>query len=424
MLQIDADFHIHSPHSIGVSKDMTIPNIAAGARRKGVMLVGTGDATQPDWLNHLRTTLEPTDEGLKYEDVYFIITVEIEDEDAIHHVVLLPDFEAVEQLREFLRPHSPNLDHEWGGRPRANVNGGMLAGLVRDAGGLIGPAHAFTPYRSIFREGKYDSLAACYGQEVQHIHFIELGLSADTEIADHIPELRNRTFITSSDAHSPTPNKLGREFVRLEVEQPTYDEIAKALKREGGRGATLNVGLDPRLGKYYLSFCSSCRRTLILEEGDGPPSFDEMNVYFRVGSPEEQAELLSDIHERRIKCPACGKRLRLGVRDRAKMIGEVKSKSPPHRPPYLHMPPLTELIRVSLGVKSTTSKRVRSLYDQLISSVGTETYILTEADERPIANVNKRISEVILSYRSGEVGYIPGGGGRYGQVVAPWSEKT
>ncbi|HDD67540.1 MAG TPA: phosphotransferase, partial [Candidatus Thorarchaeota archaeon] len=60
MLEFDADLHIHSPYSIGVSKRMTVPNIAAGAVRKGIAIVGTGDATQPDWLRHLQATLKRT----------------------------------------------------------------------------------------------------------------------------------------------------------------------------------------------------------------------------------------------------------------------------------------------------------------------------------------------------------------------------
>ncbi len=419
----DTDLHIHSPYSIGVSKNMTIPNIAEGAQKKGVSIVGTGDATQPDWLKHLRTQLQDTDEGLKFKDTYFVITVEVEDGESIHHVIVLPDFEAVDRLVTLLRSDSPNIAHEWGGRPRVNLQGEELAGRVRDVGGLIGPAHAFTPYRSIFREGKYTSLKDCYGSETKHIYFIELGLSADTLIADHIPELRDLTFITASDAHSPTPNKLGREFVRLEIARPTFDEIAKALKRQGGRGARLNVGLDPRLGKYYLSFCSSCRRTLIIKDGNASPDYDEMNVYFHVESSAERAALLQDIHRRRVKCPACGKRMRLGVRDRAIMIGEVESKSPPHRPPYLHMPPLTELIRVACGVRSESSVKVRAIYDKMIHEVGPETYVLTEASEQSIAKVNKDVAEVIAAYRTDRVDYIPGGGGRYGKIIAPWSKE-
>lgn len=417
MLEFDADLHIHSPYSIGVSKRMTVPNIAAGAVRKGISIVGTGDATQPDWLRHLQTTLKRTDDTLSFQGVYFVLTVEIEDRQSIHHVVVLPDFDTVESLRRSLAPHSTNIDRRWGGRPRVDLSAEELAGVVRDTGGIIGPAHAFTPYRSIFREGMYESLAACYGSEASAVRFLELGLSADTETADHIPELRTRTFLTSSDAHSPSPEKLGREFVRLRMEAPSFDELKRALFREGGRRPVLNVGLDPRLGKYYLSFCSSCRRTLVVRAGDEPPSFDRLNVYFSVESAAERSRLLRSIHERKVRCPACGKPLRLGVRDRAMMIGEPESRSPSHRPPYLHMPPLLELIRATLETKSTASKRVRSLYDRMIETLGPETKILTTNTQDEIAEVDERVARTIIAYRRGAVGFVPGGGGRYGKVV-------
>ncbi|MFX1484524.1 MAG: phosphotransferase, partial [Promethearchaeota archaeon] len=229
MQQIDADLHIHSLHSIGVSKSMTIPMLVKGAKEKGLHLVGTGDATQPDWLKHLRNHLSSTDDVLVRDDIAFILTVEIEDAESIHHIAILPDFEAVDALRKSLTPYSPNIDDVWGGRPRVNLDGEHLAGSVRDVGGLIGPAHAFTPFRAIFRESKHTGLKSCYGEETQHIHFLELGLSADSETADYIPELRNLTYITSSDAHSPAPNKLGREFVRFKVELPSFEELKLAI---------------------------------------------------------------------------------------------------------------------------------------------------------------------------------------------------
>ncbi|MFW9844496.1 MAG: endonuclease Q family protein, partial [Candidatus Thorarchaeota archaeon] len=313
---------------------MTIPRLAQGAKAKGLHLIGTGDATQPQWLKHLKNNLSKKGDVYEHDSVAFIPTVEIEDVESIHHVVLLPDFESVERLRKLIKSNSPNLDHEWGGRPRVNLRGEEIAGLVRDVKGMIGPAHAFTPYRAIFRENKYTSLKGCYGDETPHIHFLELGLSADSGIADCIPELHQITYITSSDAHSPNPNKLGREFVTLEMKDPTYDEVSLALKREKGRKSVLNVGLDPRLGKYFLSYCSKCRRTLLVRKGKGSPSFDDLNVYFNCANDNETQKLLVDISKRKIKCPADGKLLRLGVRDRAAAIGIGESKAPKHRPPY------------------------------------------------------------------------------------------
>ncbi|MFX1331024.1 MAG: endonuclease Q family protein [Promethearchaeota archaeon] len=423
MEQFDVDLHIHSLHSIGVSKSMTIPRLAKGAKEKGLDVIGTGDATQPQWLHHLRTHLKENDDGLFHNSISFILTVEIEDAESIHHLVLLRDFEAVDHLRRFFKHSSPNLDHEWGGRPRVHLKGDEIAGIVRDCEGLIGPAHAFTPYRSIFREGRYDSLKDCYKEETPYVRFIELGLSADTEVADCIPELRDLTYITSSDAHSPSPDKLGREFVRLSMNSPTFNEIRQAILRSNRRKPILNVGFNPRLGKYYLSFCSMCRRTLVLREGSKPPEFDDLNIYISCSDAEDRSRLLRDIHRRKVKCPSDGRALRLGVRDRAMMIGEGVSISPSHRPPYLHIPPLLDLMTSAMGIKSKASKKLRDMYSALRESFGPETTILTETALEELYEVNQKLSMMIGSYRDGSIGYIPGGGGRYGTLVAPWEDS-
>ena len=424
MPQFDTDLHIHSLHSIGVSKDMTVPMLAKGAKEKGLHIIGTGDATQPDWLQHLRKNLTLQDDILTHDSISFIPTVEIEDDESIHHVIILPDFESVETLRKTLKPYSSNIDDKWGGRPRARANGETLAGLVRDVGGMIGPAHAFTPFRSIFRENKHTSLKSCYGSETPHIHFLELGLSADSTTADFIPDLRRLTFITSSDAHSPSPNKLGREFVRFEMKEPTFEELKLAITRKNGRKPVLNVGLDPRLGKYFLSFCSSCRRTLIVKTGNEPPSFDKLNIYINCENTAEKKRLLDDIHRRMVKCPYDGKKLRLGVRDRAAAIGNGEVRTPSHRPPYLHIAPLLDIIALSLGVKSSTAKRVRSLYDKMRVQFGPETLILTKAPIDEIRVINERVALMIEAYRNKSIRYQAGGGGRYGTLIPPWEKDS
>jgi PHP family Zn ribbon phosphoesterase len=401
---------------------MTIPNLAACAKEKGIDLIGTGDATQPDWLRHLEGALASRDDQLIYDDVSFVPTVEIEDRDSVHHVIILPDFEAVHLLRSAISCSSPNMNHEWGGRPRVNISAEELAGSVRDVGGLIGPAHAFTPFRSIFREGKYSTLEDAYRSEAAHVHFLELGLSADSEIADNIPGLRRLTYITSSDAHSPSPDRLGREFVVFEMRIPSFTELRKALLRLGGRRSSLNVGLDPQLGKYYLSFCPKCRRTLVIEDGNSAPSFDHMNIYVRCRDAWERLRLIQDIHKRVVRCPSDGRPLRLGVRDRATLLGEGVSKSPEHRPNYLHMPPLLDILRVALAVESKTSKLVRGTYRLLLETFGPEVEIMTKSPIDQIRSVDDRIGSIIELYRNGSVKYIPGGGGRYGQIVTPWED--
>ncbi len=419
-MEFDTDLHIHSCHSIGVSKNMNIPNLENGAVQKGIRLVGTGDATQPDWLTHLKRSLKEKDGVLVYEKCAFVITAEVEDQDSIHHVIIIPDFESADEFRKLLKPYSPNIDDEWGGRPRVNTSAEQIAGFVREIGGLIGPAHAFTPFKAIFRENKYSSLQECYKSEAGNIHFLELGLSADSETADAIPELHRVTYISSSDAHSPTPDKLGREFVRFAMEKPNFDELKLAILRKRGRKPTLNVGFNPRLGKYYLSFCSSCRRTLIIREGNQSPEFDELNIYIYCGNTDEELKLLKSINERKVYCPADGKKLRLGVRDRAFMLGDGKTNSPNHRPKYIHIPPLLDLITTALKVKSAKSKTAIKLYETLQKKCGVETQILINTPISEIQDINSNLAKTIKSYRNDDVSYIAGGGGRYGRLIAPW----
>jgi len=93
------------------------------------------------------------------------------------------------------------------------------------------------------------SLSECYQEKADRIRFIELGLSADSDYADRIAELSDKTFLSNSDAHSPRTNKLAREFNQMEVEGCSYQEIALAICREKGRGPTLNAGFSREEGK-------------------------------------------------------------------------------------------------------------------------------------------------------------------------------
>lgn len=79
----------------------------------------------------------------------------------------------------------------------------------RKYNGVLIPAHAFTPHKSFY--GNCTSrLERIFKEEFNKIFAIELGLSADTELADQISELETRTFVTNSDAHSLP--KIAREY--------------------------------------------------------------------------------------------------------------------------------------------------------------------------------------------------------------------
>jgi len=114
-----ADLHIHSKFSRASSRDCDIPHLAAGALRKAISVLGTGDLTHPAWRDEPKGTLVPAEAGLLRlrpdperdlrqqvpaaceQPVRFMLSVEIStiyrrDEltRKVHHLIYAPTFEA------------------------------------------------------------------------------------------------------------------------------------------------------------------------------------------------------------------------------------------------------------------------------------------------------------------------------------------
>jgi uncharacterized protein (TIGR00375 family) len=382
---VNTDLHIHSKYSMAVSMDMELPKISREAARKGVKIVGTGDCLFPKWLDAIKEL--PENDGLfLLGDTLFTLTVEVEDSHRVHHLILLPDISKAEELREAFAPQSKNLDTD--GRPRLHMNGAEIADTVLEACGQIGPSHAFTPWTGIF--AYYNSLQECYQEKAEDIRFIELGLSADTDYADRIAELSSKTFLSNSDAHSPRANKLAREFNQIKMKDLSYKDIILAIKRENGRVPTLNVGLYPSEGKYNRTACTRC---------------------FRQYSKDQKDEFMG-------RCPECKGLIKLGVMDRVDHLADyAKTLHPDHRPPYLHIIPLAEIIALALGHKSSATAGVQRRWSELIEG-RTEIEVLIEAD-LAMLKTEPKIVEAIEAFRSGKVVVTPGGGGKYGEVKLP-----
>ena len=260
---VNLDLHIHSRYSMAVSADMNLPEIAREAARKGVKIVATGDCLHPRWLESIKEL--PEADGLYlYGDTRFILSVEVEDNSRVHHLIFLPETSQAEQLAEGFAPYCTSLSAD--GRPRLHLGAPEIADLALEAGGLVGPSHAFTPWTGMY--AYYRSLTECYQEKADSIHFIELGLSADTDYADRIAELATRTFLSNSDAHSPRCNKLAREFNQMELKELSYKDLCLAIRREGGRSVKQNVGFFPAEGKYNQTACSRCYRHFTLA-GEG-----------------------------------------------------------------------------------------------------------------------------------------------------------
>ncbi|MGB9936433.1 MAG: TIGR00375 family protein [Methanobacterium sp.] len=394
---IKSDLHIHSLYSMATSKNMVIGTIASQAKLKGLDLVGTGDAFHPEWLKIIENSTKPSDNGIYSvkgcEDeaqtrlvktienpesgkCKFILTVEVEDKNRVHHLIVLPSIESAYEIREKLP--SKNIDNE--GRPRVEMKGSEIMDLIKDHDGLIGPSHAFTPWTSIYKE--FDSIYDCYKDTPD---FLELGLSADTDMADRIEELKDVPFLSNSDAHSPWPHRLGREFNEIEIKELTFEAFKDAMRSKKVVG---NYGFDPRLGKYHETGCVRCYKTYTIEEAR------ELNM----------------------RCP-CGGLIKIGVKDK---ISDIATWDKPHhpsfRPEYTHVLPLAEIISLVYG-KGVTTVFVQKIWKELVQTFRSEIGALIYAPLEELSKTDSKLAEVIGSFRNNTLKIQSGAGGMYGKIL-------
>ena len=395
MKEIFADLHVHigrsengKPIKITAARSLNFANIAKEcADRKGIQMVGIIDCASPyvieDIENFLKTgeAYEIEDGGIIYKDkVCILLGSEVETSEvgrngkcgAAHNVCFFPHLSDIKGFSKEMSRHIHNITLS---TQRSDVSGYELIDIVEKYNGILIPAHCFTPFKSYYGNC-VDRMKDIFKEKFNKIFSIELGLSADTYLADMITELEDKTFVTNSDAHSLP--KIAREYNKMLVNDISFKEVVKALKGEDGRKVLCNYGLDPKLGKYHRTFCDSCNQVIETKE---PVAV----------------------------CPFCGSdKVTFGVFDRIELIKDKeKSKSPANRPPYVYQVPLTFIP----GVGNKT-------IDRLLDSFGTEMTILHKLSKDDIeAVVGEKVANEIIASREGKMKIHAGGGGVYGKVT-------
>ena len=395
MEEVFADLHVHigrsengKPIKITAARSLNFANIAKEcADRKGINIVGIIDCASPyvieDIENFLKTgeAYEIEDGGIIYKDkVCILLGSEVETSEvgrngkcgAAHNVCFFPHLSDIKGFSKEMSRHIHNITLS---TQRSDISGYELIDIVEKYNGILIPAHCFTPFKSYYGNC-VDRMKDIFKEKFDKIFSIELGLSADTYLADMITELEDKTFVTNSDAHSLP--KIAREYNKMLVNDISFKEVVKALKGEDGRKVLCNYGLDPKLGKYHRTFCDSCNQVIETKE---PVAV----------------------------CPFCGSdKVTFGVFDRIELIKDKeKSKSPANRPPYVYQVPLTFIP----GVGNKT-------IDRLLDSFGTEMTILHKLSKDDIeAGVGEKVANEIIASREGKMKIHAGGGGVYGKVT-------
>lgn len=415
-MRLIADLHIHSKYSRACSANLTPANIAAWARAKGIDVIATGDFTHPKWLKDLETKLEPAEPGLyrlrrqhaaedgvgSYvaaprpvdgRDVRFLFSTEVAciykkggRGRRLHLVILAPDLAAAKRFVAALEKREFNLSSD--GRPILGLDAKELLKICLDADCRLIPAHAWTPWFSVFgSESGFDSLAECFDELAAEIPAIETGLSSDPPMNWRLSALDDVALISNSDAHSLA--NLGREANVFELSQPSYDGILDAVRRRDPERFSFTIEFFPEEGKYHVDGHRACDFSCL---------------------PSETARLKGI-------CPKCGQTLTRGVLGRVHALADrSEGAGGEDKISYRRLVPLEEVIAEALG-KGRAAKVVGAAYARLIGSVGPEFDILLDTPLEAIAAASSaRVAEAVGRVRAEQLLVRPGYDGVYGQV--------
>ena len=418
------DLHIHSKYSRACSRDLELPNIAAGCVRKGVDIVATGDFTHPAWFEHIKKNLIGAGEGvytLKLQDtsykiqtnfqyqisnIKFIIGTEVavikkhkDETRRLHLCIYAPDIGTAEKFNNKLDTKGFNLKSD--GRPILGLTAKQLLEIMLDVDErmVMIPAHAWTPWFGVFgSKSGYDSLEECFEDLTPRIFAIETGLSSNPLMNWRWSALDNITLVSNSDAHSCA--KLGREanVMWFETEKDiTYDNVMRIIK-DGDRDKFLyTIEFYPEEGKYHYDGHRDCKF---------------------VCAPEETKKLKGI-------CPICKKLLTIGVENRVHELSDrdasAAEKMAKKKISYKSLVPLPEIIADTLQI-GVNSKAVKKEYGSLIKSFGSEFNILLNISEDEIKKASlEQIASAISKVRAGDINIKPGYDGEFG-VVKVWGE--
>ena len=401
-----ADLHIHSHFSRATSKTLDPEHLTYWARRKGIMVIGTGDFTHPGWVSELQDKVTEAEGGLyrlKPElqqaidetlppscpgPTRFLLTGEISciykkngKTRKVHHLILMPDFDAVSRFNQRL-DRIGNITSD--GRPILGLDSRDLLEITLEASdrAFFIPAHIWTPWFSVFgSKSGFDTLEECFEDLTGHIHALETGLSSDPSMNRCLSALDPYLLVSNSDAHSPA--KLGREANLFDTET-TYEAMVRAMTT--GRGFLGTIEFFPEEGKYHLDGHRKCR---------------------------------TRFHPRETKrhdgiCPVCGKALTVGVLNR---VYELSDRLDPRlSKAFFSLIPLPEVLSELLGC-GPSSKKVAAHYDRLLSELGPELPLLMDMPLEKIEETGGPIlAEAVHRMRQNRVRCDEGYDGEYGAI--------
>ena len=366
----------------------------------------------------------------------------------VHHVILAPSFKAVDRIREALG-RLGNLASD--GRPILGLDSRDLLEIMLEADPacVLIPAHIWTPWFSVLgSKSGFDSIEEAYRDLSDHVFALETGLSSDPPMNWLCSSLDSYAIVSNSDAHSP--EHLGREANRFDAEL-SYAAMMSALREAAGRLSRgkkdCELFSDSGADGPQTRGPDSLQRKPVIEkethgsigvkhskdaanhtmgENEGAPSgflgtvefFPQEGKYHFDG--HRKCNVVMNPVETARKggiCPVCGKPLTVGVMNRVIALADrMNLEDRPRRSPFVSLIPLREILSELLGV-GPGSRAVENQYGELISSVGPELWILSEAPLDRITRAGgELLAEGIRRMRERRVYVEEGYDGEYGRI--------
>ncbi len=392
-MRIVADLHVHSKYARATSSRCDVVGLSEGAKIKGIDVVATGDFTHPVYFKELKSYLKDEKDGLyPYNGVNFILSTELAitygepgSKKRMHHVVLAPSLEIVEQINDAMGRYGKLMED---GRPMLSISSAELVEQLENISkdNVIIPAHAWTPWFGIFgSKTGVDSVQEAFEDKADRIFALETGLSSDPGMNWMISALDRYTLVSNSDCHSP--EKLGREGNVFDLEKAGYKEIMDAIRTR--KGFVKTYEFYPEEGKYHYDGHRECRIRW---------------------SPWESLNH-GDI------CPVCRKKVTVGVLHRVVELADRKLGFRPEKAvPFQHIVPLTIIISKVLG-KGENTLGVKDAYSKLIKYFGDEFSVFEAHEDQIKLATTPEIAEAIIKVKKEEVSWLPGYDGVFGELV-------
>jgi uncharacterized protein (TIGR00375 family) len=409
-MRIIADIHNHSRFSRACSPELNLPNLAKWAKIKGVNLLTTSDFTHPKWLAECEEALVDQGNGFyklpKFSDINFLFTTELafiykkgDKTRRVHNIVLAPDLSTVKKLNSALLKRKINLHSD--GRPILGMSDRDFLEMAKEVNQRIEiiPAHIWTPWFSIFgSKSGFDSVEECYGDMAPYIFALETGLSSDPLMNYQVSALDKYILISNSDSHSL--QNIAREANVFDIAPAdlSYDELIKILKEKDSKRFMYTLEFYPEEGRYHYDGHRDCKFVC-------PPA---------------------ETKRQKGICPVCKKSLTIGVQNRVEELADRQyGYISPGRPTYKKLVELDKILAEILFVKSRCSKKVETVYKEIIAEYESEFAVLVELPTSDLGNLKKYsplLPVAIQRVREEKLKVRPGYDGEYG-IVSIFSDE-